>query len=426
MDIKKELSELKDVNFFSNDSSQEKRICDQKSPPVENPKFSTEYIKEESLKIHDLLKGKLSVNSKIPLNGKLAFSLAYTPGVAEPCLKIAENKGLAYKYTIKGNCVAVISNGTAVLGLGNIGASAGIPVMEGKAAIFKELGGIDAFPICIDSEDVDENVRTIKNIAPVFGGINLEDYKAPECFEIESRLQDLGIPVMHDDQHGTAIVVLAGVINSLKLAEKKISDVKIVFSGAGAAATACAKLLISYGANPGKIFMCDTKGIIYLEREDLSENKYKKELAQITNSSKVKGNLSDAIKDADIFIGLSKAGLLKKEMVKTMAQKPIIFAMANPEPEILPDLAKEAGAFIVATGRSDYPNQVNNALGFPGIFRGALDCRATKITEKMKLAAAETLALMVVPTQEKILPFVFDREVPLKVAEAVKKAWIEN
>lgn len=380
-------------------------------------------IKEESLKIHDLLKGKLSVNSKIPLNSKLAFSLAYTPGVAEPCKRIAEDKELAYKYTIKGNCVAVISNGTAVLGLGNIGAIAGIPVMEGKAAIFKELGGIDAFPICIDSEDVEENIRTIRNIAPVFGGINLEDYKAPECFEIEAGLQDLGIPVMHDDQHGTAIVVLAGLINSLKLVGKKISDVKIVFSGAGAAAMACAKLLISYGADSGKIIMCDTKGAIYSGREDLGSNVYKKEIAGNTNRARIMGNLSEAIKGADVFIGLSKAGVLTKEMVRTMAGKSIIFAMANPDPEILPDVAKEAGAFIVATGRSDYPNQVNNALGFPGIFRGALDCRATRITEEMKLAAAETLATIVIPTQEKILPFVFDREVPIKVAEAVKKAW---
>ncbi|MDP2947547.1 MAG: malic enzyme-like NAD(P)-binding protein [Nanoarchaeota archaeon] len=380
-------------------------------------------IKEESLKIHDLLKGKLSVNSKIPLNSKLAFSLAYTPGVAEPCKKIAEDKELAYKYTIKGNCVAVISNGTAVLGLGNIGATAGIPVMEGKAAIFKELGGIDAFPICIDSGDVEENIKTIRNIAPVFGGINLEDYKAPECFEIEAGLQDLGIPVMHDDQHGTAIVVLAGLINSLKLAGKEFSEVKIIFSGAGSAAIACAKLLISYGANSGEMILCDTKGIIYDGRNDLTENKYKEEISKITNSSSIKGPLSEAIKGADVFIGLSKAGVLNKEMIKTMAEKSVIFAMANPEPEVLPDIAKEAGAFIVATGRSDYPNQVNNALGFPGIFRGALDCRATKITEKMKLAAAETLASMIIPTQEKILPFVFDKEVPLKVAEAVKRAW---
>src|SRR3989344_2207541 len=372
-------------------------------------------FEEESLKLHEKLKGKLSVNSKVSLNTKEDFSLAYTPGVAEPCRKIHANTEDVYKYTIKGNCVAVISNGTAVLGLGNIGAAAAIPVMEGKAGIF-------AFPICIDSEDIEENINIIRKIAPVFGGINLEDYKSPECFEIEKKLQDLGIPVMHDDQHGTAVVVLAGIINSLKLAGKKISDVKIAVSGAGAAAIAVTNLLIKYGADAKKIILSDTKGIICKGRGDLCDNKYKQELAEITNSYIIKGDLKNAIKGADIFIGLSKKGLVSKEMVASMNKKAIVFAMANPVPEIMPKDAKEAGAFIVATGRSDFPNQVNNALGFPGIFRGALDCRATKITEKMKLAAAEALAGMIKPKIEEILPQITDKEVPKIVAEAVKKA----
>jgi len=380
-------------------------------------------IQEESLELHEKLGGKLSINSKIKLETKKDFSLAYTPGVAEPCRRIFANKEDVYKYTIKKNCVAVISNGTAVLGLGNIGANAAIPVMEGKAAIFKELGGIDAFPICIDSEDIDENVKTIKLISPMFGGINLEDYKAPECFEIEDRLQDLGIPVMHDDQHGTAIVVLAGLINSIKLADKKMGNVKIVVSGAGAAATAVTKLLLSYSANGKNIFLCDTKGIIYYEREDLNENKAKKELAKITNLENKKGQLSDAIIGADIFIGLSKKNLLSKEMIRTMNPYPIIFAMANPDPEIMPQDAKEAGAFIVATGRSDFPNQVNNALAFPGVFRGALDIRATRITKEMKIAAAEALASMVNPDVENILPAITNKEIPKKVAKAVMRAW---
>ncbi len=381
-------------------------------------------IQEDSLDLHEKLKGKLSINSKIPLNTKLDFSLAYTPGVAEPCRKIAENPENVYKYTIKSNTVAVISNGTAVLGLGNIGAKAAIPVMEGKSAIFKELGGIDSFPICIDSEDIDENVNIIKKISPIFGGINLEDYKAPECFEIEARLQDLGIPVMHDDQHGTAIVVLAAIINSLKLAEKNIQDVKIIVSGAGAAAIAVSKLLLSYGAK--NIILLDTKGAIFKGRADLQENKSKLEIAELSNPNLESGSLSDAIKNADIFIGLSKKDLLSVEAASTMNKKSIIFAMANPDPEITPENAKKANAFIIATGRSDFPNQVNNALGFPGIFRGALDCRATKITEKMKLAAANALANMIIPSVGNILPSITDRTVPVKVAEAVKNAWLQN
>jgi malate dehydrogenase (oxaloacetate-decarboxylating) len=384
-------------------------------------------INEDSLKLHETLKGKLSINSKIPLKTKQDFSLAYTPGVAEPCLHIAKNPDDIYKYTIKGNCVAVISNGTAVLGLGNIGAKAAIPVMEGKAAIFKELAGIDAFPICINSEDIEENVRTIKNISPIFGGINLEDYKAPECFEIESRLQDLGIPVMHDDQHGTAIVVLAGLLNALKVANKSLSKIKIAISGAGAAAIAVTKLLIKAGADAGNIFMVDTKGIIHEGRQDLHDNKYKLELSKILNKEKRQGNLQDAIKGSDVFIGLSKPNILTKENIETMNKDAIVFAMANPIPEIMPDEAKSAGALIVATGRSDFPNQVNNALAFPGIFRGALDCKAKKITESMKIAAAHAIASLIPnPTKDQILPAIFDKQVPIAVAEAVKRAWIKE
>ena len=384
-------------------------------------------INEDSLKLHETLKGKLSINSKIPLKTKQDFSLAYTPGVAEPCLHIAKNPDDIYKYTIKGNCVAVISNGTAVLGLGNIGAKAAIPVMEGKAAIFKELAGIDAFPICINSEDIEENVRTIKNISPIFGGINLEDYKAPECFEIESRLQDLGIPVMHDDQHGTAIVVLAGLLNALKVANKSLSKIKIAISGAGAAAIAVTKLLIKAGADAGNIFMVDTKGIIHEGRQDLHDNKYKLELSKILNKEKRQGNLQDAIKGADVFLGLSKPNILKKEDIQKMNKDAIVFAMANPIPEIMPDEAKSAGALIVATGRSDFPNQVNNALAFPGIFRGALDCKAKKITESMKIAAAHAIASLIPnPTKDQILPAIFDKQVPIAVAEAVKRAWIKE
>lgn len=373
--------------------------------------------------MHEKLKGKLEIHSKIALKERKDFSLAYTPGVAEPCRKIAENPDDVFKYTIKSHTVAVISNGTAVLGLGNIGASAAIPVMEGKAAIFKELGGVDAFPICIDSEDISENINIIRKISSVFGGINLEDYKAPECFEIEAGLQDLGIPVMHDDQHGTAIVVLAGMINSLKLVEKKIEDVKIVLSGAGAAGIAITKLLLDYGAKSEKVILCDSKGIIFSERGDL--NKSKKEIASRTNSFNVKGNFNDAIKNADVFIGVSKPGVLSKQHIGLMNEKAIVFAMANPIPEIMPDDAIGAGAEIVATGRSDFPNQVNNALAFPGLFKGALRCRALRITEKMKLAAAKAIAGMISPKKEMILPLITDRKVADVVANAVEKAWKE-
>lgn len=380
-------------------------------------------IQEDSLKLHETLKGKLEIKSKVQLNTRQDLSLAYTPGVAEPCTRIAKNKEEVYKYTIKGNTVAVISDGSAVLGLGNIGAEAALPVMEGKSILFKEFAGIDAFPICLASQDVKTNIQTIKNLAPVFGGINLEDFKAPECFEIESSLQDLGIPVMHDDQHGTAIVVLAALINALKVRGSKKEQVKIVLNGAGAAGTAITKLILRYGFKD--ITLCDTKGTIYSDREEL--NLSKEEIARITNPQNIKGSLSDALRGADIFIGVSKGNLLTPLHIQSMAHQPVIFAMANPLPEIMPDEAKSAGAFIVATGRSDFPNQVNNVLAFPGVFRGALDIRATKITENMKLAAAEALANCVSsPNPEHILPDPLDKSVVPAVAEAVKKAWLEQ
>lgn len=377
---------------------------------------------EESLELHEKYKGKLDVKVKFPIETKRDLSLAYTPGVAEPCRYIAKNKEDVYKYTIKGNTVAVISDGSAVLGLGNIGAEASLPVMEGKAALFNEFANIDAFPICLASQDIQKTIETIKNIAPVFGGINLEDFKAPECFEIEAGLQDIRIPVMHDDQHGTAVVVLAALINALKVVDKKIEDVKIVFSGAGAAGIAVTKMLLSCGVK--EIFLCDRKGIIFDGREDLVSNKSKQEIALLTNKEKLQGSLADAMKGADVFIGVSAKGLVNKEMVSSMAQDAIVMAMANPDPEIMPDDAKQAGAKVVATGRSDFPNQVNNVLGFPGIFRGALDSRATRITEEMKLAAAKALASVIEnPTQDEILPYALNKNVVPVVAKAVREAW---
>ena len=376
-------------------------------------------IKEKSLKLHEKLKGKLEIKSKIEIKTKEDLSLAYTPGVAEPCKKIYENKENVYKYTGKSNTVAVISDGSAVLGLGNIGAEASIPVMEGKSVLFKEFANIDAFPICLNTQNPKEIIETIKRLHPTLGGINLEDIKAPECFEVEENLQNLGIPVMHDDQHGTAVVVLAALINSLKLTKRSIKTAKIVINGAGAAGIAVAKIIISYKANPKNIILLDSKGAINKKRKDL--NKYKKELAE--KISPIEGNLETAIKNTDVFIGVSKPNILTKEMIKSMNKDPIIFAMANPDPEILPNLAKEAGAKIVATGRSDFPNQVNNVLAFPGIFRGALDVRATKITEKMKVAAAEALANSIKPSEEAILPYVTDKNIVPKISEAVKKAW---
>lgn len=373
---------------------------------------------KKSLELHKKFKGKLEVRSKIPLKTREDLSLAYTPGVAEPCKEIAADKSKIYDYTIKGNSVAVITDGSAVLGLGNIGPEAAMPVMEGKAIIFKELANIDAYPICLRSQDVKTTIETIRNISAGFGGINLEDFKAPQCFEIESALQDLGIPVMHDDQHGTAVVALAGLINSLKLAEKKEENVKVVINGAGSAGIAITKILLKYGFK--NIIVLDSRGIIYDGREELTKEKI--EISKLTNFDLIKGSLEQALKDADVFIGVSKPNILNERLIKLM-NKPIIFALANPIPEIMPEDATKAGAFIVATGRSDYPNQINNSLAFPGIFRGALDIKAKRITDEMKIAAAEAIANLVdKPSLEKIIPFSLDKKVVHAVSEAVKKA----
>ena len=374
-------------------------------------------LREDALALHKKNHGKLAVASKVPVKTREDLRLAYTPGVAEPCLAIAADPSSVYDYTMKGNMVAIVSDGSAVLGLGNIGAAGAIPVMEGKAILFKELAGVDAFPICLVTQDPDEIVETVKNIAPVFGGINLEDIAAPKCFGIEERLKkELDIPVMHDDQHATAVVVLAGLINALRLAGKSFSSSTLVISAAGAAGIAVAKMISSYGAKT--VILCDTEGVVYKGRtKNMNEQK---DAVAVSTSART---LQDALKGADVFIGLSKPNLVTPGMVKSMAPKPIIFAMSNPDPEITPDKAREGGAFIIATGRSDFPNQVNNVLAFPGIFRGALDARAPQITEAMKLAAAEALAAFVKnPTTELILPSPIDAGVAKAVAEAVKKA----
>ncbi len=375
---------------------------------------------KKSLKLHQEKKGKLEIKGKMPLKNRADLSLAYTPGVAAPCLEIAKKPRDVYKYTIKGNSVAVVTNGTAVLGLGNIGAKAALPVMEGKALLFKKFADIDAYPICLETEDIEEIIRTVKLISPGFGGINLEDIKAPDCFEIEERLsKELDIPVFHDDQHGSAIVVLAALINALKLVDKKIGKIKIVVNGAGSAGIAAAKLILAYGAR--NIILIDRKGTIYKGRENL--NFAKKEMAEKTNPGMVKGGLEEAIKGADVFIGFSSANVLEEKWVSTMAEKSIVFAMANPVPEIMPDLAKKGGAFIVATGRSDFPNQINNILAFPGIFRGLLDGRIKKVTTKMMVRSAEAIASIVKkPSPDKIIPSVFNKEVAKKVAESVRKS----
>lgn len=379
---------------------------------------------EEALKRHKKYGGKVAIQSKIPLESEADLSIAYTPGVAEPCLAIAEDKELAYEYTFKKNAVAVISDGSAVLGLGNIGPEASLPVMEGKAVLFKKFADVDAFPIVLESQDTEEIITTIKQIAPTFGGINLEDISAPRCFEIESRLKELlNIPVMHDDQHGTAVVTLAGIINSLRITERKFEDLSIVINGAGAAGKAIVLLLREAGVRD--IIMCDSKGIIFKGRDKL--NPVKQELASLTNENKLEGSLQDAVKDKDLFIGVSVPGVLKAEMVRSMNEDPIIFAMANPTPEIMPDEATEAGAKIVATGRSDFPNQVNNVLAFPGIFRGLLDARALKITNDMYIAAAYAIADRIEkPAPDKIIPSAFDTSVAPAVAKAVQVCCEEN
>ncbi len=374
---------------------------------------------KESLELHKKKKGKLEIKSKFPLKNKTDLSLAYTPGVAEPCRQIAQNPKDAYKYTIKSNSVAVVTNGTAVLGLGNIGAQAALPVMEGKAVLFKQFADVDAYPICIDSQDTEEIIKTVKLIAPGFGGVNLEDIKAPECFEIEERLdKELDIPVFHDDQHGTAIVTLAALINALKVVDKKIGRIKILINGAGAAGIAVAKLLLAAGAK--NIILIDSQGAIYQGRDKL--NPYKKEVAQMTNQNKLKGRIEHVIKGTDVFIGISVANVLKKQWVAKMNKDAIIFAMANPIPEIAPDLAKKAGAKIIATGRSDFPNQINNVLAFPGVFRGLLDAKAKRVTLKMKRAAAEALALIVKkPRPDKIIPGPFEKGIADKIAQSIIK-----
>ncbi|MGN0837777.1 MAG: NADP-dependent malic enzyme [Pyramidobacter sp.] len=378
-------------------------------------------IYEISLQRHKETVGKFAMVSKMPVTNMHELAIAYSPGVAEPCRAIHANPDDVYTYTSKSNVVAVISDGSAVLGLGNIGAKAAIPVMEGKCCLLKNFAGIDAVPICIESQDPEVIITIVKNITPTLGAINLEDISAPRCFEIERRLQELcDIPVFHDDQHGTAVILLAAVINALKLAGKKIEDVKIVLNGAGAAGTAICRMLLKAGAR--NIVALDSKGAL---SDDMQLSPAKMELARITNRNHEKGKLADVIKGADIFLGTSVGGVLKPEMVKTMADKPIIFAMANPTPEIFPEDAKAAGAFVVGTGRSDYPNQVNNCLGFPGLFRGALDCRARTINEEMQLAAAKALASLIPDselTPDNIIVNSFDKRVVPAVAKAVIEA----
>ncbi|MBN8049318.1 MULTISPECIES: NAD(P)-dependent malic enzyme [Paraclostridium] len=386
----------------------------------------TKNYSELALEMHEKNKGKITVCSKVKVEDKDDLSIAYTPGVAAPCVEISKDEDLAYKYTSKGNMVGVVSDGSAVLGLGNIGASASIPVMEGKAILFKEFANVDAFPICLKTNDVEEIVNTVKLMEPVFGGINLEDISAPRCFEIEEKLKkELNIPVFHDDQHGTAIVLSAAIINSLKLINKKIEDLEIVINGPGAAGLAIAKMLISMGVK--NIVLCGLNGALEEGMDDL--NWAQEEMLKVTNIHNEKGLLADVIKNKDVFIGVSGPNCVTKEMVATMNEKSIILAMANPTPEIMPDQAKAGGAYIVGTGRSDFPNQVNNVLAFPGIFRGALDVRATEINEEMKIAAANAIANSIKIEDlnpDNILPKSFDRDVAKNVAEAIKEAAIKT
>lgn len=378
--------------------------------------------KAESIKLHKKYRGKIAICSKVEVNNREDLSLVYTPGVAGPCMEIAQDKNKVYDLTMKGNMVAIVTDGSAVLGLGNIGPEAALPVMEGKAVIFKKFAGLDAFPICLATQDTEEIIRTVKLLVPNFAAVNLEDISAPRCFEVEARLQDIGIPVMHDDQHGTAIVVLAGLINALKVANKKIENINVVIAGAGAAGFAILKLLKSAGVK--NLIVCDSQGIIGNDRKDILDGSYKKEIIKITNKENKIGLLPDALFQADVFVGVSGPDTFKKEWIKNMNDRPIIFAMANPNPEITVEEAKAGGAYIVATGRSDYPNQINNALAYPGIFRAVIDMRAKQITEKMKLAASYALADLVKnPEVNNIIPNILDRETHKSVEMAVKKAF---
>lgn len=384
-------------------------------------------LREESLRLHRENRGKLTVQSKVPLNSARDLSLAYSPGVAEPCKEIHTDQESVYDFTMKGNLVAVVSDGTAVLGLGNIGPHAAMPVMEGKAVLFKAFAGVDAFPICIDTTEIDKIVETVKLLSPTFGGINLEDIAAPKCFIIEERLKkEVDIPVFHDDQHGTAIVTLAGLINALKVVGKKMEEIRVVANGAGAAGIAIIKLLLSVGVQD--VIMCDSRGTIY-EGRPYGMNPIKESIARLTNRDRVRGSLADAIRGADVFIGVSVEGAVTKEMVASMNRDPIIFAMANPVPEIMPEDAYAVGAKVVGTGRSDFPNQVNNVLAFPGIFRGALDVRARGINEEMKIAAARAIADLIDEDElrpDYVIPAPFDPRVAPNVAAAVAKAAMET
>lgn len=387
-------------------------------------------IYERSRMVHEQLRGKISLVGKMPVESREDLSLAYTPGVARPCELIAKDPVLARELTIKRNTVAVVSDGSAVLGLGNIGPLGAIPVMEGKALLFKEFGNVDAWPICVDTQETEAIIETVRRIAPVFGGINLEDISAPRCFEIENRLQDLGIPVFHDDQHGTAIVLLAALLNAARVTQRKPESMRVVINGAGAAGTAIARLLRCVGHDPNvcvpvtDVVVCDSKGAIHHDRDDL--NPYKQELLNYTNRHNRSGSLRDVLEDSDVFIGVSKGNLLTARDIQSMSDDAIVLAMANPTPEIMPEEAYAGGAAVVGTGRSDFPNQVNNLLAFPGIFRGALNARASRITETMKIAAAHELAAIVrQPAAERILPDPLDRSVAPCIALAVEKAWSE-
>ncbi len=382
-------------------------------------------IQEEALKLHDQWRGKIEVVSRVGVTSKHDLSVAYTPGVAEPCLAIHRDPSLVDRYTRRWNLVAVVSDGSSVLGLGNIGARAAMPVMEGKSVLFKAFAGVDAFPLCVDSQDPDDIVRTVELLTPTFGGVNLEDISAPRCFEVERRLKECcDIPVFHDDQHGTAVVVMSGIINACRLTERSLADLHVIVNGSGAAGIACAKLLLDVGVKD--IILVDSKGIVCSQREDL--NAIKREMLQRTNKRDRCGSLADAMEGANCFIGVSVKDLVTPEMVRSMDRDPIIFALANPDPEIRPELAKQAGAAVVATGRSDYPNQVNNVLGFPGIFRGALDVRASDVNEAMKIAAAHALADLVGDdlAPDHVMPEAFDLHIAPSVAEAVAQAAMES